>query len=177
MFLEEFFPDLTSECQRNRSWCQSNRTSVSISEPFFYYNWQWIFLDWRFRSRNIIKKCCKSSSRHRIFKKSKLRDEIFDQSYLKCFSKIFEKNNLVASIREELKLKTFDKEWLINNLNHKMLFFSFVIFIDKFELYKNVYHLMNDIYCRLLYVNWKNKKPECIYFDSEFTWSEIEECS
>jgi UDP-N-acetylmuramyl pentapeptide synthase len=27
-----------------------------------------------------------------------------------------------------------------------MLFFSFVIFIDEFELYKNVYHSVNDIY-------------------------------
>ncbi len=27
-----------------------------------------------------------------------------------------------------------------------MLFFSFMIFIDEFELYKNVYHSMNDIY-------------------------------
>ncbi len=36
MFLEEFFSDLASGCQRNRSWCQSNRTGVSISE--FYLN-------------------------------------------------------------------------------------------------------------------------------------------
>ncbi len=31
----EVFPsDLVSECQRNRSWCQPNRTSVSISELY-----------------------------------------------------------------------------------------------------------------------------------------------
>ncbi len=65
---------------------------------------------------------------------------------LNVFRRFLKKNNFVISIREELEFKTFDKKSLINNLNHKMLFFLFVIFIDEFELYKNVNHLMNDIY-------------------------------
>jgi hypothetical protein len=60
--------------------------------------------------------------------------------------RFLKRSNLVASVRKKLELKTFDKKWLIRNLNQKMLSFFLLIFIDEFDLYRNVYHFVSDIY-------------------------------
>ncbi len=56
------------------------------------------------------------------------------------------KSNLAAPVRGELELKAFGREWLISNLNHKVLSFPLVVFIDEFGLYRNVYHSVSGIY-------------------------------
>ena len=55
-------------------------------------------------------------------------------------------SNLLSSMRGELEIKAFDREYLIKLLNEDVRSFSLLIFVDEFDLYRNVYHSVTDIY-------------------------------
>ena len=50
------------------------------------------------------------------------------------------------SLRAELKISTFDREFLMFRLKKKIRSCPFVVFVNAFDLYKNMYRALIEIY-------------------------------
>jgi hypothetical protein len=54
--------------------------------------------------------------------------------------------DLLSFIRVKLKLQVFDREYLSSQLKQKIKSFSIIIFVDDFELYRNMYKALTNVY-------------------------------
>ncbi len=58
----------------------------------------------------------------------------------------FRFTDLLFLIRAELKLQVFNREYLNSQLKQKIKSFSIIIFVDDFELYRNLYRSLMSVY-------------------------------
>jgi hypothetical protein len=59
---------------------------------------------------------------------------------------IFRICDQLCFLRDELELMIFDREFLTSQLNKKIQFCSFVIFVNVFDLYRNMYKFLIEMY-------------------------------
>ena len=60
------------------------------------------------------------------------------------------------SIKNELKIEYFDRDWFVETFNKFLLFLFYFLFVNDFEIYKNMYRFLKIFY--LIFVNFLYKK-------------------
>lgn len=59
---------------------------------------------------------------------------------------IFRFVELLLFIRIELELEIFDRNYLTNQLKNNVKSFSIIVFVNNFELYRNMYQTLTEVY-------------------------------
>ena len=61
--------------------------------------------------------------------------------------------------RDKLKIEYFDKKYVVEIFNKSHIFFSYLLFIDEFEIHRNMYRFLKIFYlisiCLLYRERWK----------------------
>ena len=114
-----------------------------------------------------------------MFKKRYFVKRIFnvDQQKIRAF-------NLFASIRNELEIEIFDRQYftmiffhrktnmieIIDQFARKCVSMSFLMFLDEFELFKNVYRSMMNVYIISTILNYRkrNRRANCLILTLKF---------
>ncbi len=78
------------------------------------------------------------------FKKSST--QMFIKHVFNTRINIFRICDQLCFLRDELEFMTFDREFLTSQLNKKIQFCFFVIFVNVFDLYRNMYKFLIEIY-------------------------------
>ena len=52
----------------------------------------------------------------------------------------------LLSIRAKLKLRAFSRNYLRSQLKHDVISLSFIVFVDEFEFYRNMYKFFTEMY-------------------------------
>jgi predicted small metal-binding protein len=80
------------------------------------------------------------------------------------FATRFRFTDLLSSIRAKLKLQIFDREYFSSQLKQKIKSFSIIIFVDDFDLYKNMYKILTNVYVVSVELSaWKRQKNNNYY--------------
>ena len=66
--------------------------------------------------------------------------------------------HLLSLVRDELELKVFGRTYLTKKLMKNVKFFSIVIFIYHFELYRNIYRSVTRVYAISAWLSIKNRQ-------------------
>jgi hypothetical protein len=88
--------------------------------------------------------CIKRETIDNSFKKSS--SQMFIKHVFNTRTNIFRICDQLCFLRDELELMTFDREFLTSQLNREIQFCSFVIFVDAFDLYRNMYRFLIEVY-------------------------------
>ena len=89
-------------------------------------------------------------------------DENVIKSHIKKVLNIIHKSirsiRKLTSTKNEFEIKMYNKKYFENIFTKKMMSFSFFLFIDDFEIYRNMYKTLKNFYWTFLslsYWNWK----------------------
>jgi hypothetical protein len=79
---------------------------------------------------------------------------------------IFRICDQLCFLRDELEFMIFDRKFLTSQLNKKIQFCSFVIFVNVFDLYHNMYKFLIEMYAlsTTLFHKKRQKNINCFVF-------------
>ena len=59
-------------------------------------------------------------------------------------------------IRDELKMQYFERKHITKTFNNH-IFFSYFLFIDNFEIHRNMYYALKTFYLILIYLSYEKR--------------------